>query len=71
MSAATRLKGVIKFWNQGKAYGFITSADGTDIFLHISSWAENDFPQQGDQVSFIEGRGRDGKTMATQVVREP
>jgi cold shock CspA family protein len=67
-----RLNGVVKFWHQAKAYGFITLAGGDrDVFFHVTNWAEDDFPQQGDQVTFLEGRGRDGKTMATQVIREP
>jgi hypothetical protein len=41
------------------------------VFFHLTNWAEDDFPQQGDHVTFIEDRGRNGKTMATQVIREP
>jgi cold shock CspA family protein len=72
MSAVTRLKGVVKFFRSDKAYGFITLAGGDrDVFFHLTNWAEDDFPQQGDHVTFIEDRGRNGKTMATQVIREP
>ncbi|MGE0792707.1 MAG: cold-shock protein [Candidatus Woesearchaeota archaeon] len=30
------MKGKVKFFNEDKAYGFITGEDGKDYFVHVS-----------------------------------
>ena len=29
--------GIVKNWNNGKGFGFITTTDGDDLFLHVSN----------------------------------
>lgn len=32
-----RIKGIVKWFNDKKGYGYITQENGTDIFVHYSS----------------------------------
>lgn len=49
--------GIIKFYNEGKGYGFIVDdANQKDVFFHVSGLAED--VRQNDKVSF---EVRDGK----------
>jgi cold shock CspA family protein len=64
-----RQTGSIKFWKTDRAYGFLSTDDHRDIFVHISQWAEDDHPRKGDRVSFVEDIGRDQRTFARQVTR--
>jgi CspA family cold shock protein len=54
------MKGKIKFFQQVKGYGFITTEEGQDVFFHIS-----DFPelkaQVNDKVEFDLKDYKDGK----------
>jgi CspA family cold shock protein len=68
-ATATKLTGVVKWWNENKGYGFISMDDCRDIFAHISQVPdESDYPQKGDAVTFIEDRGRDGRPYARSIV---
>jgi cold shock CspA family protein len=62
--------GTIKFWNERRGYGFVTTDDYRDLFLHASQWVENDEPRKGERVSFIEDVGRDQKPFARQATRD-
>ncbi|MEF9475581.1 MAG: cold-shock protein [Candidatus Mariimomonas ferrooxydans] len=47
-------KGTVKWFNDSKGFGFITSEDGTDIFVHYSSMQGDGYKSlaEGDSVSF-------------------
>ena len=46
--------GTVKWFDETKGYGFITSEDGGDIFVHYSSIQDGGFKSlvEGDSVSF-------------------
>lgn len=47
--------GVVKWFNVEKGYGFISSNDGQDIFVHFSNIKENGHNKdlhEGEEVSF-------------------
>lgn len=48
------LRGTVKWFNDAKGYGFITQADGQEIFVHFSGIAGEGFRSlaEGDEVEF-------------------
>jgi CspA family cold shock protein len=48
------MKGTVKWFNSGKGYGFITTEEGKDIFVHFSSISGDGFKSlnEGDNVEF-------------------
>ncbi|HYA12466.1 MAG TPA: cold-shock protein [Thermodesulfovibrionales bacterium] len=46
--------GTVKWFNESKGFGFITSEDGSDVFVHYSSIQSNGYKSlaEGDTVSF-------------------
>jgi CspA family cold shock protein len=52
-------KGVVKFFNGSKGFGFITPENGNDIFFHISE-IQGMEPRDGDKVEFEIGQGQKG-----------
>jgi CspA family cold shock protein len=46
--------GTVKWFNESKGFGFITSQEGNDVFVHFSSIQSNGFKtlDEGDSVSF-------------------
>lgn len=60
---AERQEGVVKWFNDGKGYGFIAPDDGSeDLFVHYSDINSNGFRslKEGDRVEFTVGQGRKG-----------
>lgn len=55
-------EGKVKWFNESKGYGFITSDEGSDIFVHYSSIQGNGFKTltEGDAVSFDVEEGPKG-----------
>ncbi len=54
--------GTVKWFNESKGFGFITSEDGSDVFVHYSSIQSNGFRSlaEGDSVSFDTEKGPKG-----------
>ncbi len=54
--------GTVKWFNDSKGYGFITSEDGSDVFVHHASIQGNGFKSlaEGDAVSFDVENGPKG-----------
>jgi len=50
--------GTVKFWNAPKGWGFLTCADGTDVFVHYTQTL--DVVVQGDEVEFEVENGERG-----------
>jgi len=48
------MKGTVKWFNATKGYGFITSEEGNDVFVHFSAIQMDGFKtlEEGQNVSF-------------------
>jgi len=55
-------EGTVKWFNSRKGYGFIATADGTDVFVHYSSISSDGYKTlaEGDAVSFDIVQGEKG-----------
>jgi CspA family cold shock protein len=62
--------GKVKWFNDSKGFGFITSEDGSEVFVHHTSIQGNGFKSlaEGDSVSFDTEKGPKGPK-ATNVVK--
>lgn len=69
---ADRITGTVKWFNDAKAYGFISREGGKDLFVHKNSIRDSGSGQrtlkEGDRVEFTEGQSAKGPE-ATDVVR--
>lgn len=52
-------KGIVKFFNANKGFGFIVQDQGKDIFFHCSE-VKGDNPVDGDKVTYEVGESRQG-----------
>ena len=48
------MNGKVKFFNESKGFGFITTDAGEDVFVHISALEDGMTLNEGDSVSFEE-----------------
>ncbi|GMH13537.1 hypothetical protein Nepgr_015378 [Nepenthes gracilis] len=65
-----RIRGVVKWFDGQKGYGFITPNNGSeDFFVHQSSIRSEGFRSlgEGEEVEFVVGSGDDGRTKAVDV----
>jgi CspA family cold shock protein len=61
--------GTVKWFNEGKGFGFIASESGKDVFVHFSEIQGDGFKTlvEGQTVEFEEGMGQKGP-QATKVI---
>jgi len=63
--------GIVKWFNNEKGYGFIAPDDGgKDVFVHISAVQKSGLQAlaENQKVSFELEEGRDGRSMAADIV---
>lgn len=67
---SARVKGVVKWFNDSKGFGFITPENGADVFVHFSSIRGDGHRSlnEGDAVEFEVAQGQKGP-QANDVVR--
>jgi CspA family cold shock protein len=55
-------KGIVKWFNNAKGFGFIGREDGPDVFVHYSAIQSDGFKQlkEGDEVEFNIVQGAKG-----------
>ena len=55
-------KGVVKWFNEKKGYGFLSQEDGDDVFIHYTSIQGDGFKtlKEGDAVEFEVQEGPKG-----------
>ena len=56
------MNGTVKWFNAEKGYGFITSEDGNDVFVHFSQIQKDGYKtlEEGEKVSFELAEGPKG-----------
>jgi CspA family cold shock protein len=56
------VKGTVKWFNQEKGFGFITSEEGNDVFVHFSQINKPGFKtlEEGEAVTFEVTEGQKG-----------
>lgn len=51
-------RGTVKFFDESKGFGFIKTANGEDLFVHVTGLKEN--ISENDQVVFNRKEGKKG-----------
>jgi len=54
------MKGKVKFFNEGKRFGFIAGEDGKEYFVHETGLAAGTRIGEGDSVEFETEQGEKG-----------
>ena len=56
------MKGIVKWFNEEKGFGFITAEDGKDVFAHFSQIQKEGFKtlNEGEEVTFDVSEGAKG-----------
>lgn len=63
--------GKVRFYDEGRGFGFITDDDGRDVFLHASALPEgSESPRPGTRVEFSVADGRKGPQALSVTVLE-
>ena len=60
----SKMKGKVKFFNEGKGFGFIAGDDGKEYFVHMSGIKEGVRIQDNDDVTFDVEQGDRGPKAA-------
>ncbi|MCF2626045.1 cold-shock protein [Fusobacterium perfoetens] len=62
-------KGTVKWFNAEKGFGFITSEEGKDLFVHFSEIQKEGFKtlEEGEKVTFDVKEGQKGPQAANVV----
>ena len=57
-----RVRGIVKWFNEAKGYGFIQRETGEDVFVHFSAIQTSGYRtlDEGAQVSFVVKKGPKG-----------
>ena len=63
-------KGVVKWFNEKKGYGFLSQEDGDDVFVHYTSIEGDGFKtlKEGDAVEFEVQEGPKGPQAVNVIV---
>ncbi|MDW5499524.1 RNA chaperone/antiterminator CspA [Pseudomonas lundensis] len=68
---STKMTGLVKWFDAGKGFGFISPEDGSkDVFVHFSAIQSNDFKtlDEGQRVEFTIENGQKGPSAGNVVV---